>query len=42
MRLGRTYGADNVLHGSLDRIEMEESSDSLRKADRGISRCPIR
>lgn len=42
VRLGPTYGADNVFHEALDRIEMEESSDALRKADGGVSRCPIR
>lgn len=41
-RLGPTYGADDILHEALDRIEMEERSDSLRKADCGVSRCPIR
>lgn len=37
-----TYGADNVLDKALDRIKMEEPSDSLRKAYGGVSRCAIR
>lgn len=42
MRLGPTYRADDILHETLDRIEMEESSNALCKADCGVSRCTIR
>lgn len=41
-RLSLTYAADNDLDKTLDRIEMNEPSDPLRKAYSGVARCAIR
>lgn len=41
-RIGQTYGANNVLDEALGRIEMEETSDTLRKTYGSVARCTIR